>query len=45
MSIENCPVVYPTWTQFNDFLGYTEYLEKTYSSKYGMVKVSLESLR
>lgn len=45
MSIENCPVVYPTWAQFNDFLGYTEYLEKTYSSKYGMVKVSLKSLR
>jgi jumonji domain-containing protein 2 len=39
MSIESCPIVYPTWAEFNDFHGYTEYLEKTYSSRYGMVKV------
>lgn len=39
MIIESCPVVHPTREQFNDFLAYTEYLEKTYSNNYGMVKV------
>ena len=45
MSIESCPVVYPTWAQFNDFLGYTEQLERAYSQKYGMVKVRSPPLR
>lgn len=45
MSIDYCPVVYPTWAEFNDFHAYTEYLEKTYASQYGIIKVSYSSLR
>lgn len=40
MSIESCPIVYPTNTEFNNFHAYVEHLEKTYSSRYGMVKVA-----
>lgn len=45
MNIESCPVVYPTWEEFNNFHSYTEYLEKTYSENYGMVKVTVILLR
>lgn len=45
MSIDTCPVVYPTWAEFNNFHAYTEYLEKTYASRYGIVKVSFYLLR
>lgn len=45
MNIDNCPVVYPTWAEFNNFHAYTEYLEKTYSPNYGIVKVSFFSIK
>ena len=40
MSIDACPVVYPTEAEFRDFHAYAEHLDRTYSSRFGMVKVS-----
>lgn len=37
--IEYGPTVYPSETEFSDFLSYISSLERQYSSDYGIVKV------
>jgi hypothetical protein len=39
MSIENCPVLHPTWKEFKNFSEYVEKMDRLYKKNYGMVKV------
>lgn len=39
--IDGCPILKPSAAEFSDFMGYIYSLEKTYSPKYGIVKVVL----
>lgn len=39
MSIDYCPTMTPTQKEFSDFHAYVEWLERTYSGAYSMVKV------
>lgn len=39
--IENCPILYPSLKEFDNFRAYMERLDKLYKKDYGMVKVLL----